>query len=210
MLKLVYKNLECYKFFTIKKFLYIFTLLLGYFSPNLVLIYAPKNISYKDSRTFSIASLIEHVHVQGSFKFLKLFYELFSFLFRVPNQICFGQGSALGFQRGRGRGNKGPKKHWHQAKKGTNTAVDIESVDMKELAQALEAPKDSAMENWQGSSKRQCHGKLNGPIGQWMVAVIICVTGMSWLQYINSLLYWKNCCLWLMNVCSVNIGWYTV
>lgn len=67
--------------------------------------------------------------------------------FRVPNQICFGQGSALGFQRGRGRGNKGPKKHWHQTKKGKNTAVDIESVDMKELAQALEAPKDGAMEN---------------------------------------------------------------
>lgn len=69
------------------------------------------------------------------------------FSYKVPNQICFGQGSALGFQRGRGRGNKGPKKHWHQTKKGKNTAVDIESVDMKELAQVLEAPKDGAMEN---------------------------------------------------------------
>ena len=79
--------------------------------------------------------------------FLKIMYLILSFNFRVPNQICFGQGSALGFQRGRGRGKKAPRKHWHQTKKGENTAVDIESVDMQDLAQALDAPKDNKMES---------------------------------------------------------------
>lgn len=75
----------------------------------------------------------------------------------MPSQICFGHGSALGFQRGRGSalgpqrgrgrgGKKVPKKHWHQVKKAENTTVDIGSVDMTDLAQALDTPKDSTVD----------------------------------------------------------------
>ncbi|XP_048763309.1 zinc finger protein 511-like [Ostrea edulis] len=79
------------------------------------------------------------------------------FSYKVPSQICFGHGSALGFQRGRGSalgpqrgrgrgGKKVPKKHWHQVKKAENTTVDIGSVDMTDLAQALDTPKDSTVD----------------------------------------------------------------
>ncbi|XP_062567115.1 zinc finger protein 511-like [Saccostrea cucullata] len=71
------------------------------------------------------------------------------FSYKVPSQICFGHGSAPGFQRGRGRGrggNKGHKKHWHQAKKGETPTVDIETVDMMDLAQALDTPENSVVD----------------------------------------------------------------
>lgn len=82
-----------------------------------------------------------------------------------------------------------------------------------------EAPEDGAMKNWQGGSLRRCHEKLTGRLLKTLtcktdmvlvdrvVAIINCAAGMSWLQYINSLVCWENCCLWLMSVCSVNFGY---
>ncbi|XP_050416243.1 zinc finger protein 511 [Patella vulgata] len=57
------------------------------------------------------------------------------FSYKVPKNICFGQGSARGFSRpGRGRG-----KHWHQTHKPTDkkTTVNIENIVMTDLTDAL-------------------------------------------------------------------------
>lgn len=63
------------------------------------------------------------------------------FSYKVPKDICFGAGSSRGFISGRGRGRGGRRgsrpKHWHQQHRGPDTAVDIESVDMAELVDAL-------------------------------------------------------------------------
>lgn len=63
------------------------------------------------------------------------------YTYKVPDNICFGQGVARGFHRGRGRGRGRGKKgtHWHN-KNASNmdTCVDIEKVDMMDLAQALD------------------------------------------------------------------------
>ena len=58
----------------------------------------------------------------------------------MPKNICFGQGAARGFlgSRGRGRGRGGKKKHWHNKHSSEmDTSVNIETVDMNELSEAL-------------------------------------------------------------------------
>lgn len=62
------------------------------------------------------------------------------FSYKVPKNICFGQGVSRGFQggRGRGRGKHSNKKHWHNKDKSSmDTSVNIENVDMSELSAAL-------------------------------------------------------------------------
>lgn len=58
--------------------------------------------------------------------------------FRVPKDISFGQGIPRGFlsNRGFGRGRKQNKKHWHSSS-GGDSKVDIETVSMKDLSDAL-------------------------------------------------------------------------
>lgn len=60
------------------------------------------------------------------------------FSYKVPKSISFGQGVSRGFvSRGRGRG-KQHKKHWHNASsENIDSAVDIEQMDMSDLANAL-------------------------------------------------------------------------
>jgi len=66
-------------------------------------------------------------------------------IFRVPNNISFGHGVSRGFlgggrSRGRGRGQRLKKGHWHSKGQGEiamDTSVDIEHVDMTDLADAL-------------------------------------------------------------------------
>lgn len=63
----------------------------------------------------------------------------FVFSYRVPKDISFGQGVPRGFlgSRGRGRGRgRQKKKHWHNTSD-SDTKVDIESVSMKDLSDAL-------------------------------------------------------------------------
>lgn len=63
------------------------------------------------------------------------------FTYKVPDNICFGQGVSRGFHRGRGRGRGRGKKvnHWHNKNlSNMDTSVDIEKVDMMDLAQALD------------------------------------------------------------------------
>lgn len=58
----------------------------------------------------------------------------------MPKNICFGQGVSRGFLggRGRGRGKHSKNKHWYNKDKSSmDTTVDIESVDMAELSEAL-------------------------------------------------------------------------
>ncbi|KAK3090652.1 hypothetical protein FSP39_013403 [Pinctada imbricata] len=63
------------------------------------------------------------------------------FSYKVPQHISFGHGVSRGFQRGRGgRGGRGRSrgKHWHQRDQSEKTTVNIESVDMSDLTNALE------------------------------------------------------------------------
>lgn len=61
-----------------------------------------------------------------------------AFSYRVPKDISFGQGVPRGFlsNRGCGRGRKQKKKYWHSSSGGDST-VDIETVSMKDLSDAL-------------------------------------------------------------------------
>ena len=65
---------------------------------------------------------------------------LLFYYFRVPKDICFGQGVSRGFLggRGRGRGKHSKKKHWYNKDQNMDTCVDIEKVDMTELSTALD------------------------------------------------------------------------
>ncbi|XP_064651292.1 zinc finger protein 511-like [Lineus longissimus] len=66
----------------------------------------------------------------------------FQYSYKVPKNICFGQGSQRGFQRPPGgKGKKhGRKKHWHQKQEDSmDTSVNIEKVDMNELADVLDS-----------------------------------------------------------------------
>ncbi|XP_069127048.1 LOW QUALITY PROTEIN: zinc finger protein 511-like [Argopecten irradians] len=61
------------------------------------------------------------------------------FSYKVPNNICFGQGTSRSFQRTRGRGRgRGNKKHWHnRGMENMDTHVDIENIDLQAMKQAL-------------------------------------------------------------------------
>lgn len=61
----------------------------------------------------------------------------FFFSFRVPENFSFGHGISRGFQRQRVRGRGGKVQHWHN-KGQENMQVEIENVDMNELAEALD------------------------------------------------------------------------
>ncbi|ELU06466.1 hypothetical protein CAPTEDRAFT_210892 [Capitella teleta] len=52
---------------------------------------------------------------------------------RVPKEICFGKGHAKTFHQ-----KKPKRKHWHQKEQTTKSKVNIEEVQMKDLADALE------------------------------------------------------------------------
>ncbi|XP_033732177.1 zinc finger protein 511-like isoform X2 [Pecten maximus] len=61
------------------------------------------------------------------------------FSYKVPNNICFGQGTSRAFQRSRSRGRDNKKgQHWYNKnQKNIDTHVDIEKMDLQSLKQAL-------------------------------------------------------------------------
>ncbi|KAK3591450.1 hypothetical protein CHS0354_033450 [Potamilus streckersoni] len=61
------------------------------------------------------------------------------FTYKVPNNVCFGHGSAKSFQRSKkGFSKKTKEKHWHStAGDDSITKVNIENVDMSDLSSAL-------------------------------------------------------------------------
>lgn len=64
----------------------------------------------------------------------------FQYSYRVPQNFSFGQGVSRGFQRKRGHGRGGKTRHWHNQSEGRDLQIDIENVNMNELAEALDTP----------------------------------------------------------------------
>lgn len=59
--------------------------------------------------------------------------------YKVPQNFSFGHGVSRGFQRKRGGGQRGKTKYWHnQLTESKNMQVDLENVDMNDLADALD------------------------------------------------------------------------